>query len=138
MNRKDKALAEAAALLILEKNSINLEQTRGRKIDLQKRQEMISSIDEACAAGARLDKVCDIAGISPRTIQRYRLNDEVTSDGRKAAASRRTPANKISEEERSEILSVANSPQFADKPPSQIVPELADQGRYLASESSFL
>ena len=91
---------------------------------------MISSIDEACAAGARLDKASDIAGISPRTIQRYRLNDEVKSDGRKAAASRRTPANKITEEERSEILSVANSPQFENKPPSQIVPELADQGMY--------
>lgn len=98
---------------------------------------MISHIDEACAAGARLDKACDIAGISPRTIQRYRLGDEVKSDDRKAAASHRTPANKLSEEERNEILRVANSPQFADKPPSQIVPELADQGTYLASESSF-
>ena len=98
---------------------------------------MISSIDDACAAGARLDKASDIAGISPRTIQRYRLNDEVKSDGRKAAASRRTPANKITEEERSEILRVANSPQFENKPPSQIVPELADQGLYIASESSF-
>lgn len=38
LNRKDKALAEAAALLILEKNSITLEQIRGRKIDLQERQ----------------------------------------------------------------------------------------------------
>lgn len=32
---------------------------------------------------------------------------------------------------------MANSPEFENKPPSQIVPELADQGRYLASESSF-
>jgi len=98
---------------------------------------MISSIDEACASGARLDKASAIAGISPRTIQRYRLNDEMKSDGRKAAASRRTPANKISEKERREILSIANSPQFEDKPPSQIVPKLADQGIYIASESSF-
>jgi transposase InsO family protein len=98
---------------------------------------MISSIDEACVAGACLDMACDIAGISPRTIQRYRLHGEVKADGRKAAASQRTPANKITEEERSEILRVANSPEFENKPPSQIVPELADQGRYLASESSF-
>lgn len=62
---------------------------------------MISSIDEACVAGARLDMACDIAGISPRTIQRYRLNGSVKADGRKAAASQRTPANKITEEERS-------------------------------------
>jgi transposase InsO family protein len=98
---------------------------------------MISDIDEACASGARLDMACAIAGISPRTIQRYHRDDTVKSDGRKAAASLRIPANKITEEERSEILRVANSPQFENKPPSQIVPELADQGRYLASESSF-
>ena len=66
---------------------------------------MISDIDEACA----------IAGISPRTIQRYHLNDTVKSDGRKAAASLRIPANKITEKERSEILRVANSPQFEPK-----------------------
>ncbi|EGV27535.1 Integrase catalytic region, partial [Thiorhodococcus drewsii AZ1] len=28
-------------------------------------------------------------------------------------------------------------PEFADRPPSQIVPTLADQGRYIASEASF-
>jgi putative transposase len=32
---------------------------------------------------------------------------------------------------------VANSPEFGQLPPSQIVPRLADQGRYLASESTF-
>lgn len=98
---------------------------------------MISNIDEACAAGARLDKACNIAGISHRTIQRYRQGDEVKPDNRKTAASHRTSANKFTEAERGEILRVANSPEFADKPPSQIVPDLADQGIYVASESSF-
>lgn len=98
---------------------------------------MISSIDKACASGARLDRACKIAGISSRTVQRYRLGGEIKSDGRKAAALHRTPANKLTEKERSEIIRVANSPQFANKAPSQIVPELADQGVYLASESSF-
>lgn len=98
---------------------------------------MISNIDEACAAGARLDKACSIAGISPRTIQRYQRGDDFSSDARKIAASHRTPANKLTEAERGEILRVANFSEFADKPPSQIVPELADQGIYVASESSF-
>ena len=35
------------------------------------------------------------------------------------------------------MLEVCNSTEFASLPPSQIVPKLADQGRYLASESSF-
>jgi putative transposase len=35
------------------------------------------------------------------------------------------------------VLEVANSAPFADMPPARIVPMLADQGRYIASESSF-
>jgi len=35
------------------------------------------------------------------------------------------------------VLQVANSPEFRDKSPKQIVPLLADQGDYLASESTF-
>ena len=45
--------------------------------------------------------------------------------------------NKLSEEERNEILTTVNDPQYALLPPSQIVPLLADKGCYLASESSF-
>ena len=45
--------------------------------------------------------------------------------------------NKLSDDERIEILAVANSEEFASLPPSQIVPTLADRGLYMASESSF-
>jgi len=75
--------------------------------------------------------------ISPRTLQRWRENGEVKADGRKHASTRSEPANKLSEHERRQILDVANTPQFAHLPPSQIVPALADQGLYIASESSF-
>ena len=44
--------------------------------------------------------------------------------------------NKLSEDERRQILKVANSPEFASRPLSQIVPTLADRGVYLASEST--
>jgi len=47
------------------------------------------------------------------------------------------PGNKLSEQERTEILVTANLPAFANLPPSQIVPALADEGCYIASESSF-
>jgi len=47
------------------------------------------------------------------------------------------PANKLSAAERAAVLSLCNSTEFSSLPPSQIVPKLADQGRYLASESSF-
>jgi transposase InsO family protein len=35
------------------------------------------------------------------------------------------------------VLALANAPRFADMPPARIVPMLADEGRYVASESSF-
>ena len=98
---------------------------------------MITLIEEACASGARLAKACQVVGLSPRTVQRYRQDGHVKADGRKAAAVDRIPANKLSENERTEILAIANQPRYAHLSPGQIVPDLADQGRYVASESSF-
>jgi transposase InsO family protein len=94
-------------------------------------------IEEACAAGARLEKACEVLGLSPRTLQRWREEGAIREDARAAAALGRVPANRLSNAEREEILNVVNQPEFAHLPPSQIVPALADQGRYLASESSF-
>ena len=45
-------------------------------------------------------------------------------------------ANKLSAEERQEVLRVLNSKPFRDLSPNQIVPLLADQNRFLASEST--
>ena len=97
---------------------------------------MIALIDESCAAGARLAKACKFLGLSPRTVQRWRQGGAVKADGRKAAARNRVPANKLTDEERAEILATVNAPEFAHLSPSQMVPLLADKGRYLASESS--
>ena len=52
-------------------------------------------------------------------------------------AQRPVPANKLSVQEREQILETCNQPEYADLPPSQIVPRLADKGVYQASESSF-
>ena len=97
---------------------------------------MIGLIDEARNAGARLSKAADTVGLTCRTIQRWRQEGEVKGDARGKAASKRTPRNKLTEEERENILNVVNAAEFADKPPSQIVPILADRGQYLASEST--
>lgn len=98
---------------------------------------MITLIEEAGTAGARLAKACAVVEISVRTVQRYRRHGVIKPDGRKAAAAGRVPANRLSEHERTEILDTANLPAFANLPPSQIVPALADGGLYIASESSF-
>jgi len=98
---------------------------------------VIELIDECCASGARQEKACQTIGLSPRTLQRWRNGDGIREDGRRAAAQRRTPANALTQAEREHLLVVANSSEFADRTPHQIVPALADQGIYLASESTF-
>lgn len=47
------------------------------------------------------------------------------------------PANKLSEDERQKVLCAANRPDCAGLTPHEIVPKLADEGLYLASESTF-
>jgi transposase InsO family protein len=47
------------------------------------------------------------------------------------------PANKLTNEEKKTILAICNEPEYANLPPSQIVPILLDKGVYYASESSF-
>src|SRR5690606_1822695 len=93
-------------------------------------------INEAVAAGARQARACDEAGISVRTLQRWCEGGDVKADGRPDAL-RPTPVNKLSQAEREQIVEVCNQPVYASLPPSQIVPRLADEGEYLASESSF-
>ena len=43
----------------------------------------------------------------------------------------------LSEDERAELVRVATSPEFRELAPAQILARLADQGLYLASESTF-
>lgn len=47
------------------------------------------------------------------------------------------PANKLTENERAQVLQMCSEAEFASLPPSRIVPMLADRGIYLASESTF-
>jgi putative transposase len=91
---------------------------------------------EALAAGARKHPAAEVLGLSLRTLQRWLSGPELRVDGRPDAV-RPQPARALTPAERQAVLAVCNSPEFASLPPSQIVPRLADQGRYLASESSF-
>ena len=106
-------------------------------IGLEDRQALARDIDAAQAAGARLRPACAIAGIDPRTLQRWKaLDGIVRGDGRPQAV-RPVPDHALSEAERAHLLAVANEPRFASVPPARIVPMLADEGVYLASESTF-
>jgi transposase InsO family protein len=106
-------------------------------ITLEDRQALARDIHAAHTAGARLDRACEVAGITLRTLQRWQAaGDEIREDGRPCAV-RPTPAHALSDAERAKLLEVANEPRFADIPPARIVPMLADEGVYLASESTF-
>ena len=74
-------------------------------------------------------------GISARTYERWHLYGEVTEDKR-ATAERPEPSNKLTVEEYNSVLNILSMPQYADSPPSQVVPALADKGLYIASEST--
>jgi transposase InsO family protein len=101
---------------------------------ISERKEIQDLIDEARTAGARQSQACKIIGISAKTYQRWTKPD-TANDGRLETG--REPPNKLSELERQRLLKVANDPDYANLPPCKIVPRLADEGRYLASESTF-
>jgi putative transposase len=100
------------------------------------RQTAAALINEAVTAGARSAKACAALEISDRTVRRWTKDSQIHADQRPLVP-HPEPANKLSAAERTAVLDVCNSTEFASLPPSQIVPKLADQGRYLASESSF-
>ena len=103
---------------------------------LAQRQQLITLIDQATNAGARLHIACSEVSISKRTYRRWTADKDNTGDKRPIAV-RAAPSNKLSDIERQAILNACNEPRFASLPPSQIVPTLLDEGIYHASESSF-
>ena len=90
------------------------------------------------AAGATAARVAERMAISLRTLQRWRRQFAGDGDGvDRRKGSVRHVAHRLSQQERQQILAVCNEPAYGSLPPAQIVPDLADQGEFLASESSF-
>lgn len=106
-------------------------------IGLEDRQTVANNILTARVSGARLRLACETVGIDVRTLQRWQASDGLTAGDGRPAAVRPVPQHALTEAERAELLRVANEPRFADVPPARIVPMLADEGVYIASESSF-
>jgi len=98
------------------------------------RTDMIELIEQARTSGARQSQACQTIGISAKTFQRW-VKPDNQHDGRLDA--KHEPKNKLTELERQRIIKVANEPAYTDLPPSKIVPLLADEGHYIASESTF-
>jgi len=99
---------------------------------MAQRQSLLALLKTACADGARQTVACKQLSLSVRTIQRWKKQ----TTGDKRIGYGRVPHNKFSDSDNETLLSLMNSPTYSDCPPSQIVPRLADEGRYLASEST--
>ena len=102
-------------------------------ISPDERREIIMFLDEAVKAGCRQSIICQRLGISIRSIQNWRKSGLV--DRRKGAA--KEVGNKLSEKERQALIKTACCEKFRDYTPCEIVPMMAEEGKYIASESTF-
>lgn len=100
----------------------------------EQRTAVVALIDEAVKNGAGLEAACKELDLTARTVQRWRLAPGLGEDARKGPG--RPPKQKLSASDKTAILAVMNSPEHRDLVPAQIVARLADEGRYVASEST--
>jgi transposase InsO family protein len=94
---------------------------------------IVASVLDAQAAGARLATACHFAGVSARTVQRWRRRPG-GDDCRRGPV--RRPPNALTTSEEAQVVQLLTSERFRAVSPKQLVPILADEGVYLASEST--
>lgn len=94
---------------------------------------ILAALTEAQRGGARLHAACRVIGVSARTIQRWKRHPD--GDDRRCGP-RHRPGNALAEREETQVLTVMTSAEYGHLSPKQLVPRLADEGRYLASEST--
>lgn len=109
-------------------------QRRGRCIGINERHRILKLVDRVVSMGCRRSLACKDLGISPRTVERWKKADDLVD---KRTVRSWCPKNKLTAEERARILEIANSAEFRDLSPHQIVPILLDRKIYYASESTF-
>lgn len=118
----------------------HLHGSRGRLIAETQRKTALDLIKEAVQNGARLTLACKELGISRRTHDRWQDQRKRTGNLIDRRTLQKDPSiaqkRRLSPEERQAVLSVCNSEEFASKPPSQIVPILAEREEYICSEST--
>ena len=88
-------------------------------------------VDEARLAGARQAEAVKFLELDERTVQRWRTEG---GGGDRRRGPTTEPKNKLTAQEREQVLDTVNSQEFRDLPPKQIVPGLASRGEYVASE----
>jgi len=105
---------------------------RGALTSKDDRKSIVELVAEAVASGCRILRACEAFGIEERTLLRWKSKP---NDDRHGPIT--TPANKLSEAERQLLIKTSVSVTFVNLSPHQIVPKLADDGVFIASESTF-
>ena len=94
---------------------------------------ILDALAEAQGGGARLAEACHVVGVSARTVERWRGRP---GGGDRRVGPHRRAANALTPLEETRVLTVMASSRYAGMSPKQLVPQLADEGLYLASEST--
>ena len=94
---------------------------------------IIEMIDESVRAGASKAKACELLGLAPTTLLRWKRSASGVDERR---GPRGVVPSRLSATERRKIVETACSPEFRDLSPTQMVPILADRGEYIGSEST--
>jgi len=97
----------------------------------EERKAIIEYIKEASDLGVSERSICFLLGFPRRTIQHWRKSEK---DRRKG--SQREVSHRLTIEEKNDLFAIANSKEFVDKTPEQIIATLAQNGVFIASVSS--
>lgn len=95
----------------------------------------MSQIDDATHSGVPKAAAAKAIGLCAKTLERWQGLPDGGEDRRQGPKT--SPSNALSKAERNRIVELANSPEFRELAPSQIVPRLADKSIYAGSESTF-
>jgi putative transposase len=131
VRRKNEALAETAALLVLQKKNATI--IRRGKVSAEDRRAVIGLIDEAVASGARQSKACSVIHLDERRLRNWR-----TSDGDGRTGGYRAEKQAMSAAEKDAIVEAFSASDVKRLPPKQAFVRLLDRGVYVSSYSTFL
>ncbi|MDF1875935.1 IS3 family transposase, partial [Sulfurimonas sp. SAG-AH-194-I05] len=84
------------------------------------RTEILELVDEAKVKGASMLKISPIIGFSARTLQRWSKTS--TNEDKRTIRIHKAPPNKLTQEEKESLVTTANTQEYKNLSPHQIVP----------------
>jgi putative transposase len=103
-------------------------------VSVEDRRSCMELVKQAKASGAGRAASCQVLEVSLRTLERWEKDPD---QGDRRQGPDTVCAHALSEAEKQAIVALCNHSIYRDLSPWQIVARLADQGRYLGSQSSF-